>query len=234
METRAAALFCLIVVLGACADGAGKPGITRPELAPSLNVTEPAEGDVPDAAEAGDIMALSADAEAEAGNAATGGRASGHADVLRVFTPTLSTAYKYSFIALATEPTPAEPRAGKGELQATIVRTVGAVTVTETIHADVDCVNFVNIPIPILGRLANVSGPIKKWTRDGQPVAFPPGQEVLFTVQDNGEGRDSPPDRASIVEPVGGRQNCRFLLILPQPSEQGNIQVRFPGEKGND
>lgn len=231
MKTRHAAVFGLIFVLAACADGAGNSGITPPELAPSLDVTDGADAGIPDPAEAGDLIPLSA--ETQGANAATGGRASGHADVLRVVSPTLSTRYKYSFIALATEPTPTEPRAAKGELQATIVRTVGATTTTETIHADVTCLNFVNIPIPILGPLANASGPIKKWTRDGQPVPFPPGLEVLFTVDDNGEGGDSPPDRGSAVVPVGGVQNCRVLLILPFDSEDGNIQVRFPGEKGN-
>jgi len=162
--------------------------------------------------------------------AATGARASGHADFLSAF---FGAEYKYSFIVLATSPTTTDPSTAKGELQATILRTVGSTTVTEEIHADIDCAMFINIPVPILGRLANASGPIKSWTRDGEPVPFTAGQEVLFTVQDNGEGNDSPPDRASAVVPVGGHHNCRSLLILPENTEPGNIQVVFPGERGN-
>ena len=217
MRRRDAITLALTVLLPACSDSDQRATLLAPSANPSLVLT------------AKDAFAPLASIGG-APQAATGARASGHADFSSAF---VSAGYRYSFIVLATPLTATDPSAAKGELQATILRTVGATTVTEVIHADVDCAVFVNIPIPILGRLANASGPIKSWTRDGEPVPFTPGQEVLFTVQDNGEGNDSPPDRASIVEPVGGRHNCRELLILPENTERGNIQVLFPGERGN-
>ena len=216
MKTRDATTFGLILILAACADSARQP--TSPDVAPSR-----------DLARADGLAALSSVGEAR--SAATGARATGHADTFSAF---FGAAYKYSFNVMATEPTPTEPQAAKGELQATIVRTVGATTVTEIIHADIDCVGFINIPIPIFGRMVNASGPIKKWTRDGQPVPFPPGEEVLFTVQDNGEGNNATrPDRASAVVPTNGRQNCRILFIGMNDTDRGNIQVVFPGERGS-
>ena len=216
MKIPAAVMFGSILILAACADGDRQPIPTAPDAQPSLDLASH------------ELSALSAAGAAQ--GAATGARATGHAEAFRPF---FGATYTYSFTVLATEPTPTEPRAAKGELQATIVRTVGATTETEIIHADIDCANFINIPIPIFGRMANASGPIRNWTRDGQPVPFPPGEEVLFTVQDNGEGNSATrPDRASAVVPVSGRQNCRFLFIAMGDSERGNIQVVFPGERG--
>ena len=219
MKIRAAVLIGSISTLAACADGGRGPTLTAPDAGPSLDLAG-SEGPI----------ALSSVLAAE--NAATGARATGHAEVFSSF---FGAAYKYSFTALATEPTPTLARAAKGEVQATIIRTVGATTVTETIHADIDCASFINIPIPIFGRMANLSGPIRKWTRDGESVPFPAGEEVLFTVQDNGEGDNATrPDRASAVVPTGGRQNCRILFIGMHDSERGNIQVVFPGERGGN
>ena len=158
-------------------------------------------------------------------------RASGHAETFSAF---FGATYKYSFIVLATTATPTEPRVAKGELQATIERTVGSTTTTETIHAEIDCATFLNIPIPIFGRMANASGPIKKWMPDGQAVPFPPGEEVLFTVQDNGEGADGQPDRASAVVTTNGTQNCRILFIGMNNTDPGNIQVVLRGERGSN
>jgi hypothetical protein len=242
MKTRAAIISGFIFALAACADTAGKPSVTAPStaptVAPSLDLADaPTEDGAIEAGTSAEVVALSTvDAEAEAeSRAAAGARASGHAEVVSIFGGAIS---KYSFIVLTTSPVriggpffPYFP--AKGEVQGTIVQTVAGVTVTETIHADINCANFVNIPIPIFGRMAIASGPIKHWVRDGQPVPFPPGHDVLLTVQDNGEGRDSPPDRASSLIPVGGRLNCRDLFLRMFPSEQGNIQVVFPGERGN-
>jgi hypothetical protein len=239
MKTRAAIIFGLVLALSACADAAETPTLTAPDVAPLLDVADPGGGQVTDFG-ASEILSLSEIAthgfEAAAEQAAAGARANGHAEVVSPFSVPFS---KYSFIVLTTSPVriggpffPFFP--AKGEVQGTIVRTVGGVTVTETIHADIDCANFINIPIPIFGRMAIASGPIKHLIRDGEPVPFPPGQEVLFTVQDNGEGANSAPDRASSLIPLsGGRLACRDLFLRMFPSEQGNIQVVFPGERGN-
>jgi hypothetical protein len=219
MQIRAAITFGLIFILAACADNVRKPNLTAPDVAPSF-----------DLAGSGDMATLSSAVGVR--RAATGARASGHAEVFR---PAFQALYKYSFIALQTEPTLAAPAAAKGELQATIVRTTGPTTVTETIHADIDCAEFLDIPIPIFGRMVNMSGPIKKWTRDGQPVPYASGEEVLFTVQDNGEGNNATrPDRASAIVPDDGPQICRELFIGMGDTERGNIQVVFPGERGNN
>jgi hypothetical protein len=230
MKACAAFVFCLPFVLSACADVVQKGSLTAPEAAPRLDVSGSDGGSgVGAAIRSDEVMEMSSAGRAP--RAATGARASGYAES---FSPSLGTQSKYSFIALSTgAPGTATEYAAKGEVQATIVRTVGGATVTETIHADIDCLTFIDIPIPIFGRMANASGPIKKWTRDGEAVTFPPGMEVLFTVQDNGEGAKSPSDRASALVPAGGRQNCRDLFILMHPSEQGNIHVVFPGERGN-
>ena len=220
MKTPTAILIGSILVIAACADNARAPGITAPDVTPSLDLSS---GD--------GLTALASVVGAR--SAATGARATGHAETFRPF---FGANYKYSFTVLATEPaTPTAPQAAKGEIQATILRTAGATTVTEIIHADIDCAEFINIPIPIFGRMVNASGPIKSWTRDGQPVPFPPGEEVLFTVQDNGEGnKASRPDRASAVFPTSGRQNCRDVFLAMGDSERGNIQVVFPGERGGN
>ena len=217
MRTRAAIALVLVFTLPACADGTRTPSITAPDARLSLDLSD---GDGP--------AALTSAVGAQ--QTATGARASGHVETFSAF---FGATYKYSFIVLATTPTPTEPQAAKGQVQATILRTVGSTTVTETIHAEIDCASFINIPIPIFGRMANVSGPIKKWTRDGQPVPFPPGEEVLFTVQDNGEGEDARPDRASAVVTTNGTQNCRILFIGMNNTDPGNIQVVFPGERGS-
>lgn len=216
MKTRAAITLVLVFTLPACADGTRKPSLTAPDAELSLNRSD-ADGPALSSAVGGQ-------------QAATGARASGHAETFSAF---FGATYKYSFIVLATAPTPTEPAAAKGQLQATIVRTVGSTTVTERIHAEINCASFINIPIPIFGRMANASGPIKKWTRDGQPVPFPPGEEALFTVQDNGEGADGQPDRASAVVTTNGTQNCRILFLGMNNTDPGNIQVVFPGERGS-
>jgi hypothetical protein len=219
MKRRTAITLALTVLLPACTDSIRNAHLTAPLRAPSFELTESDP-----VAPVSSIVGTS--------RAATGARASGHAEVFSAF---FGAAYKYSFIVLATPPTPTDPTAAKGELQATILQTVGSTAVTDVIHADIDCAAFFDIPIPNFGRMANASGPIKSWTRDGEPVPFAPGQEVLFTAQDNGEGQDSSPDRASAVVPIGGgRHTCRSLFLLMQNSEPGNIQVVFPGERGNN
>jgi hypothetical protein len=58
--------------------------------------------------------------------------------------------------------------AAKGELQGTIVRTTGITTVTEQVHADIDCMNFLSVVD--FGDMVAISGRVKKLTRDGQRV----------------------------------------------------------------
>jgi len=237
MRTRPAlpptfVISVLTSALLACDNTGGRPSLTAPSLTTSLDL---ASRDM-EAAGAGTSEIFAQPSDALRPRAAAGARASGYAETVSPF----SGPSKYSFIVLTTSPVriggpffPFFP--AKGEVQGTIVRAIGGVTATETIHAEINCANFINIPIPIFGRMAIASGPIKHWIRDGEPVPFPPGQEVLFTVQDNGEGANSPPDRASSLIPIsGGQLACRDLFLAMFPSEQGNIQVVFPGERGDD
>jgi hypothetical protein len=139
----------------------------------------------------------------------------------------LTIASKYSFAAISTTPTPFAPFAAKGELQGTIVRMTGSTPVMETVHADVDCMNFISVFG--FGDVVSISGRVKKLTRDGQQVPVTVGMQVVFTVRDNGEGRDSPPDLASFIAPiVEGRPLCQIFFVILEPNRRGNIQVRRP------
>jgi hypothetical protein len=236
MKTRANVIVGLVFVVAGCTDTNATSRLTAPNAVPSLAVIPGVLGRVTNAADAAEVMIRSSDAEDS--RAAAGARATGYAESVSIFSGAVS---KDSFTVLATSPTviggpffPFFP--AKGEVQGTIEQTVGGVTVTQTIHADIDCASFVNVaPVQLFGRMAIASGPIKRWVRDGEPVPFPPGQEVLFTVQDNGEGADSPPDRASSLIPIsGGQLACRDLFLFMFQNQQGNIQVVFPGERGSD
>src|SRR5207253_11109548 len=89
-----------------------------------------------------------------------------------------------------------------------------------TVHIEVDCLN-------VIGNVATISGIV---TRSSDPTRVPEGFEGIFQVvdNDNGEGKDAPPDFMSEANffAVGTGTDCRvpgeFDLV---PLEHGNVQV---------
>lgn len=86
-------------------------------------------------------------------------------------------------------------------------------------HITIDC--MVLLP----GNRAHMSGFV---TQTSDPTVFIPGEYVHFAVEDNGEGRASPPDRVTGIpenEPLrcdGGQlPSSNFSNVL-----RGNVQVR--------
>jgi hypothetical protein len=198
---HAALLFGFTLALAACDDSATRPIVTAPDAGPTFDAA--ATGFTP--VGGGDAILLTDDVGTE--QAATGGRASGHADIVST---QFGLAEKYSFVALSTDPFPN----AKGQMQGTIVNAAG--TVLE-LHIEVDC-------LAITGNQAWVSGPAKKFVINGVPQ--PTNFDAQFRVQDNGEGANSPPDLASVLF-FSSPQGCQFRPALPMtPSEDGNIQVR--------
>jgi hypothetical protein len=203
MFSRHAQVLCgLVFLLAACADSATTRTIAAPDAGPVFDV-----GAAPTFTELGTGEEISGTADVGAEQAATGGRASGHDDI------TLGTVHqKRSFIALTTGDFPN----AKGQAEVHIVSTLGFTVV----HADVDC-------LAILGNNAWVSGPVTKFRRNGEDLTILPGFQMLFRVQDNGEGATSV-DMASVVVGSFTPQDCRFrrpLLAFMAPSDNGNIQV---------
>jgi hypothetical protein len=204
MFSRHAAVLCgLAFALAACADSPANRTITAPDAGPTLDVAAaPADITVTDLA-TGDGLVVAADVGTE--QAATGGRATGHADVTSG-----PRSDKYSFSALSTGDFPN----AKGRAEVHITGPLGRTNV----HLEVDC-------LAITGNNAWVSGPVTKWRINGEDVPIPPGLQGVLRVEDNGEGGTTV-DAASRGVAFFGTQVCRFrppLVLLP--SDDGNIQV---------
>jgi hypothetical protein len=187
-NVRFTGLVPLCAALAACSESASNSAVTDPHVGSAL--------------------------QARAEQAATGPRASGHADITVGTTDT-----KYSFIALSTGPS--SPNA-KGQVEGHITVTAMGTTTTTDLHAEVDCLRFIG-PTATEGPQAVVSGPITK------PQTLV-GQHLLFRVQDNGEGGTAL-DRASELEirsaPATGQPPvCTQTPPDVQDSQNGNIQVR--------
>ena len=188
-------------VLGACAD---RQTTTAPDAAPPLDVAAARPGiTVTDFATGEDLVAAAGVATQQA---ATGGRATGHAERTNgIITD------KSSFSALSTGDFPN----AKGQVEAHFTGPLG----TGNVHFNVDC-------LAISGDNAWVSGPVTKFRFNGQDL-LPnfPGIQAVFRVQDNGEGRTTV-DMASLSLAVFGAQVCRSMPALPLlPIDNGNIQV---------
>lgn len=209
-QRHAAILFGFCVLLTACSDTATNPSTAPSKGTPSFDIGA-ADAD-PLALRSVDLGALE---ELASEQAATGGRASGHADI-----PTFGGTFRdhYSFIALSTGPaTPAQAPA-KGEFEGGYELIAGGLAVR--IHGDVDC-------LAITGKQAWASGPITKYVVNGQALPTT-GRTFLIRVEDNGEGAMEPTDRASfIAEPlIPIPQRCRLRAALVMSvNENGNIQV---------
>jgi hypothetical protein len=131
--------------------------------------------------------------------------ATGHIDILDTSTATSLDHYSFSAI---------QHKDGSVTGQAEIlIMPVGAAG--ERIHVAVDCLVFFGTDT------ATVGGTVTEVQVGTAP--FNVGDHVAFTVVDNGEGGDSPPDQGS---PVTRIADCPLLVTFP--SERGNVQVR-PG-----
>jgi hypothetical protein len=85
-------------------------------------------------------------------------------------------------------------------------------------HGDVDCLRFIGT------NRAVMSGTIRRTNNPGGTV----GGRTIFTVEDNGEGDDDPPDRVSqlLLLPPGSNQDCtNFTNTTSIAIEGGNIRV---------
>jgi hypothetical protein len=206
-NVRFAGLFVLSVALAACD--------TTPK-----DVVGPAPG-APLLSEAGgedgtplliDEQRTAAE-EPSAQQAATGGMASGHVDV--AFTPVVD--HRYSFTALSISPPP--PFAAKGNVDFHITfpggQSVG--------KGDVLCMT-------IVGNRARIAALWTDFRVNNVKTPIPPGQNLLWTVEDNGEGANDPPDRASVMfqgTAAQGLFHCATGFILPlMPNNNGNVQVK--------
>ena len=187
-------------VLGACAD---RQTTTAPDAGTLDVAAAPADLSVTNLV-TGEELVVAAGVETE--RAATGGRATGHADITSGVR-----GQKYSFSALSTGDFPNAKGQSEGHITGPLGRGI--------VHANVDC-------LAILGNEAWVSGPVTKFRFNGQDLLPDfPGIQVLFRVQDNGEGGTTV-DMASLGVGIFGAQVCRLMPLLPLlPSDDGNIQV---------
>jgi hypothetical protein len=86
-----------------------------------------------------------------------------------------------------------------------------------TIHMDIDCLS-------ISGNTAKLSGVITHLQGDAPPFIFV-GGDTVFTVVDNGEGGEAPPDLISDVFIFAGASCNAAFTPPPYLPIQGNIQV---------
>lgn len=188
-------------ILGACAD---RQTTTAPDAAPRLDAAASRPDITVTDFATGEQLVVAASVGTQ--QAATGGRATVHADITNGVL-----VQKYSLSALSTGDFPN----AKGQSETHITGPVG----TAILHTDVDC-------LVILGNEAWVSGPVTKFRFNGQDL-LPnlPGVQALFRVQDNGEGRTTV-DMASLGVAAFGAQVCGSMPPLPLlPSDKGNVQV---------
>ena len=85
------------------------------------------------------------------------------------------------------------------------------------IHMDLDCLN-------ITGDSAKLSGVVTHVQGDPPPFLFV-GQDAVFTVTDNGQGSQSPPDLISDVFLETGASCTAPFTPVPYLPIDGNIQV---------
>jgi hypothetical protein len=153
---------------------------------------------------------------AAAPNAASGGRASGHA-AFNFSPPFLSlVTEEYSFVAVRTDPL--TPFAAKGQYDMTLTTATGAL---QEFHGNVICMNTVGNTTRIAGQLTSV-------VVNGIPRPInPAATHNIWTVTDNGEGT---PDTVSIMIffPLPGAQfHCATGFTPPSfPNQAGNVQVQ--------
>jgi len=135
--------------------------------------------------------------------------ASGHGDII-VNTPLGPSSIQYSFVAQ-------ELKSGVQGQAEILFGPAG-----DRFHVEVDCLSFTAGPNPI----ATVGGFIKN-IQSVTPPGPPEGLRVRFSMRDNGEGANDPPDQLTgpAFAPPGSPVVCPVALG-PFNNTEGNIQVR--------
>jgi hypothetical protein len=140
--------------------------------------------------------------------------ATGHVDVVA---PPFSNVDKYSFSAIS------HPNGSvSGEFEFRQIRE----GVELRVHGSVDCIVVVG------GKRARIGGTVRTPSRETAPF-FPAGTQFIWSVTDNGEGHNDPPDTASeLLQVPGVAPNdvfsyCSAGGFPPEaPLRRGNVQVR--------
>jgi hypothetical protein len=106
----------------------------------------------------------------------------------------------------------------KGQLELTVRDTSGDTRV----HVELNCIDFHD------GNQATMSGPITQVRSPNPADQQAIGYTMIFTVQDNGEGKNAAPDLTSdfLVFPPNSGQDCHSMQPPPEHPVQGNVQVR--------
>jgi hypothetical protein len=86
-------------------------------------------------------------------------------------------------------------------------------------HLQIDCLR-------VVGNIVHMSGVV---TRTNDPSQGPVGELLRFAVQDNGEGKNSPPDKITTLPPNPNLETCENSTLTPNRDvERGNVQVHLP------
>jgi hypothetical protein len=221
MSTKAlAGSLVLCALLSACADNTTNDSLTAPDIRAAYSESSAGIAGSTTVDGAFDLFlgtgAGSLQMAAAAPQAASGGRASGHASIS--FNPPFLNlvSVEYSFVSLRTDPN--TPFAAKGQYNMTLTTATGVV---QEVHGNVICMNTV-------GNTTNIAALITSVVVNGIPRPLNGVQtHNAWTVTDNGEGT---PDTVSIMPffPLGGALfHCNTGWIIPSSTnEAGNIQVR--------
>lgn len=159
---------------------------------------------------------VSPDVDASALNAAGGGRAGGHAEFVASGIQS-----RYTFTSITTV-----PPAAKGRFQLHRWFPDGRMLVMK---GTVECMTIEPRPN---GGLARMAGRVESLRVDNNDVIVPEHLDrAIWTVVDNGEGEDSPPDLASGLlnfrTAADAAAHCAVGLIrFGFFSQDGNIQVQ--------
>lgn len=163
----------------------------------------------------GDPAAAAVGAGDESAARASGGKASGHADLHGTSVQNVRDE-SYSFTAL---PAGDVPRA-KGQVEAHFVRFTGE---TIALHAAVTCLS-------VVGDQAWVGARVTRFTIDEVPQPAAVGIPMIFRVRDLGEGAEAADVASLLFFPPTGDElaHCATRPAFPilRESASGNIQVK--------
>ena len=215
-------LVLLGAALAACSDSDTSRTVTAPDLRPSLSEV-PADLRGAVTADGPIDLALAPGAASRQTpapvRAATGGRASGHVGLtlgFGFFTNIASE--RYSFVALATDPS--TPFAAKGQYDMTLTTATGVV---QEFHGEVICMGTAGNTTRIAGQLTSV-------VINGVPRPInPAASHNIWSVTDNGEGRGTTDTASPMIFFPASRAplHCANDFIPPQfANQEGNVQVR--------
>jgi hypothetical protein len=209
--------------LAACSDIDTNRTVTAPGTRPALSeasgdrrVAYEADGPFDFAVAAEDGSAQLAAALAAAAQAASGGRSTGHVGLN--FPASLGVvSEKYSYVALATDPS--TPFAAKGQYEMQLTTATGR---TNKVHGDIICIG-------ITGNTARIAGQIRTLWVNNVVVPNPGPTHNIWVVVDNGEGQ-TPPDQVSLMQytlALGAQTHCATgLPSTVSANQEGNVQVQ--------